>query len=145
MTSNEALSTIGPASTSQTPPRTSNIMDRRLGQASRTLTPSLMPLWFPRCGLSGSRAWTSQWGIGSFCPLSTPERTLGTTIAKGHSTAAVSLKGFKDTTLIFYKQKRLHRTMQGSTCQSLSPGPRRVDMSMCLAHSVAADKATWMC
>ena len=55
------------------------------------------------------------------------------------------LRDSKDTTLIFYKQKRLQRAMQGSMCQALSPGPRRVDMSMCLAHSVATDKATWMC
>ena len=39
------------------------------------------------------------------------------------------LRNSNNTTLIFHKQKRLHRTMRGGACQALSPELRGVHMS----------------
>lgn len=56
------------------------------------LTPSWRVLWFPEYGQWGSRAWTSQWGIGCDDPWWAPGRTLGTKAAIGHSTAEGPLR-----------------------------------------------------
>lgn len=52
------------------------------------LTPSLMPLSSPKYDPSKSRAWTSQWETGFFCPLSALRRIPWTTVGTDHSIAA---------------------------------------------------------